>query len=208
MVTTAPRVDPDTLGGLLLTGGASRRLGWDKAAAVCEPTPGRPEPLSVLLGRRLRAVTGRALEVGPGRSGLPPVVDDLPGAGPLAAIAAGWAALGRCSGRPVSGALVLACDLPRVSVELLRLLAGWPGEASVVPVVAGRPQYLLARWSSAALGRAAELVATGRRATKELSVVAPVTFLAEPGWGRVADAEAFADVDTPEDARRLGVHPR
>lgn len=208
MVTAAPQVGPDTLGGLLLTGGESRRLGFDKAAAVCEPTVGRVEPVSVLLGRQLRAVTPRALEVGPGRSDLPAVADDPPHAGPLAALATGWAALGRGAERPLTGALVLACDLPRMSVELLRLLAGWPGEASVVPVVLGRPQYVVARWSSAALNRAADLVAAGHRATKELSEVAPVTFLSQSEWGRVADTETFADVDTPEDARRLGVRPR
>ena len=91
----------DALGGLLLTGGASRRMGEDKA-------------LIEVGGRRLvdhaaallTAVADPVIEVGPGWSGLPAVREDPPGSGPLAALGAGAASL-RAAGHD-GAVLVLA----------------------------------------------------------------------------------------------------
>jgi molybdopterin-guanine dinucleotide biosynthesis protein A len=99
------------------------------------------------------------------------------------------------------GALVVACDLPFVGVPLLRFLAAQPGTA--VPVVDGREQWLCARYSAAALARATGLVADGERRMSALAFDA--VFLDEAAWSAVATALDFADVDTPEDAARLGV---
>jgi molybdopterin-guanine dinucleotide biosynthesis protein A len=178
--------------GLLLTGGASRRMGTDKAAL----------PAVSGLVDALRAVAQPVLEVGPGRTSLPAVADDPPGQGPLAALAAGAAALGLGS---VGAALVLACDLPLVTVDLLRWLAAQPGTA--VPVVDGRPQPLCARWDAADLARARSLYDQGERSLRTLLDQADVTWLDESAWGAVATATAFADVDTPADLARLGLAP-
>jgi molybdopterin-guanine dinucleotide biosynthesis protein A len=173
--------------GLLLTGGASRRLGADKAAAL------GPRTAAVLEA----AVDGAVVEVGPGHTSLPQVREEAPGRGPLAAVAAAVAAL------PSEDAVVLACDLPFVGEPLLRFLAGQLG--TVVPVVDGREQWLCARYSAAALARAASLVATGERRMEALAAADGAVFLDEDGWGAVAGPLDFADVDTPEDAARLGV---
>lgn len=172
--------------GLLLTGGASRRLGADKARALA------PRVAEVLRA----GVDGPVFEVGPGHTSLPSVHEDPPGAGPLAAVAAGWSRL------PVfDGAVVLACDLPFVGVPLVRFLAAQGGTA--VPVVEGREQWLCAAYSAEALGQAAALLATGER---RMSALAPdAVFLNALAWGVVATARDFADIDTPEDAARLGV---
>lgn len=169
--------------GLLLTGGASRRLGTDKAAALA------PRVAEVLQA----AVDGPVIEVGPGHTGLPSVQEETPGRGPLAAVAA--AAV-------TDDALVVACDLPFVGEPLLRFLAGRSG--TVVPVVEGRPQWLCARYAASAVARAADLVATGERRMQALADDDTV-YLDEAGWAEVATARDFADVDTPEDAARLGV---
>lgn len=171
--------------GLLLTGGASRRLGADKAAVLA---PRVAEALRA-------AVDGPVVEVGPGHTSLPPVREDPPGSGPLAAVAAGVAAV------PSGPAVVLACDLPFVGVSLLAFLAAQPGTA--VPVVDGREQWLCATYSAAALERVAAMVAEGERRMSALAFDA--VFLDEAVWGHVATARDFADVDTPEDAVRLGV---
>jgi molybdopterin-guanine dinucleotide biosynthesis protein A len=182
--------------GLLLTGGASRRLGRDKATVAIG---GRP--CAQVVGERLAESTSPTLEVGPGRSGLPALVEPRPGEGPLSALAAGWRALadqgheGPC--------LALACDLPNVPVALLRMLARWPGAGSVVPVSGGAAQTLCARYSSQALARAEALVATGARSVRalldEAELVGPEV------WGLVAAPDAFFDLDTPEDLARLGL---
>ncbi len=183
---------------LLLTGGASSRLGRPKATL---------EVGGVTLATRLAGVLGDVcplvLEVGPGYSDLESVREDPPGQGPLAALAAGWAALGE---RGHEGpALAVACDLPHLDVALVRLIARWPTPGSVVPVVAGRPQPLLARWSRGALDATRAMLSSGERSLRGLLALAEVTRIEEADWAGVATALAFADVDTPEDAARLGL---
>lgn len=168
--------------GLLLTGGASRRLGADKAAALA------PRVAQVLQA----AVDGPVYEVGPGYTDLPVIREAQPGQGPLAALTA----------VPHEDSLVVACDLPFVGEPLLRFLAAQSG--TVVPVVDGREQWLCARYRAEALARAAALVTAGERRMQAL-VDEDTVFLDETGWGHVARARDFADVDTPEDATRLGV---
>ena len=185
------------IAGLVLTGGASRRMGRDKASIVL--VDGRTCAQTV--AERLAEVADPVLEVGPGTSGLTAVPDDRPGAGPLAALATGWAALsGVGHGGPV---LVLACDLPAISVPLLELLARARGEGTVVPVVGGRPQPLCARFGQAALDRCRSLVGEGRSSVMALLDVTPVTWLGPDVWSEVVDPGCFADIDTPEDLARL-----
>jgi len=175
------------IAGLVLTGGSSSRLGRDKGA---------------LFGPAVAAVVAEAcapaIEVGPGRTGLPAVAD--PGLGPLVAVAAAAAA------PPLAGldALVVACDMTLVSADLLRWLATRPG--TCVPVVDGRIQPLCARYSAAALARAPGAADAGaRRAMRDLLAVADdVHYVEAPAWA----VPLFADVDTPDDLARVeGARP-
>ncbi len=179
--------------GLLLTGGASRRMGVDKSSLLVD---GRP--LGTVTADLLRAVVHPVLEVGPGRTSLPCVEEEPRGCGPLVAVAAGAAALiGRGHRGP---AVVVATDLPRLGLTFLRRLAAHPSPVSVVPVVAGRPQWLAARWSPGALLLAQRLVAAGERQMAALGD--DVEWLDEPQW-----ADQLVDVDTPADLGRLGLAP-
>lgn len=182
------------LAALVLTGGASRRMGTDKAAILVDGVP-----LAARTASLLSAVADPVLEVGPGRTTLPAVADALPGEGPLAALAAGADVLTRRGHR--GPALVVATDLPRLTTQALVALASHPATGSVVPVVAGRPQWLCARWSAGALAAADRLVASGERRIGALASV-DVTYVEDPSW-----AGELADVDTPEDLVRLGVRP-
>ncbi len=184
------------MAALLLTGGASARMGRPKADLAVAGTT---------LARRVASVLGAVcplvLEVGPGHTDLERVTEDPPGEGPLAALAAGAAGLlARGHGGP---ALAVACDLPLLSVELVRLLAEWSAPGSVVPVVAGRPQPLLARWSAAALATTPRRLAAGERSLRGLLEGPDVTAIDEADWGTFVAASEFCDVDTPEDLARL-----
>ncbi|HET6793978.1 MAG TPA: NTP transferase domain-containing protein [Acidimicrobiales bacterium] len=183
---------------LLLTGGASRRMGRDKAAIAVDGRPG-----AVRIAELLTRVADPAIEVGPGRSGLAAVTEEEPGGGPLAAVAAGAAELGRRGHR--GPALLVACDLPRLHSLILGLLAGWPGDESVVPVVEGRPQWLCARVGVSALAGVGRQVAAGERRLAALFDLGPVELVDEHGWGGVAEASDFADIDEPSDLVRLGL---
>lgn len=185
------------LAGILLTGGRSRRMGFDKAALLIDG-----HRCAEIVGAKLAATVSPAFEVGPGYSGLPSLREEPPGEGPLVAIVAGWVALSQSGHRgPV---LVVAGDLPLVTVEILRLLADWPGSGSVVPVVNGRRQPLCARWSAATLEQAAVAAASGERSLRGLFGEG-TEFLREDAWGHLTAGSAFADIDTPEDLARLGI---
>lgn len=189
---------PGGVGALLLTGGTSRRMGFDKASLVVDG-----EPCASRLARLLSAVADPVIEVGPGWTGLRFVVEEPPGAGPLAAVAAGCAELGRAE--HYGPALVLACDLPLVTPELLALLVSRPGRRSVLPLVAGRAQPLCARWSAADLAAAEPLVVSGERTLRLLPSRGEAELLDEHTWSAVTGATAFVDVDTPAELDRLGL---
>lgn len=185
-----------SVGGVLLTGGASRRMGFDKATIVVGGIR-----LAARLGAELEAVCAPALEVGPGVSGLAVVVDE--GGGPLVAFGAGVAELDRLG---FSGdVLLFACDLPFADRRVMSMLATWPHPGSVVPVVAGRPQPLAARWSAEHLVIVGELVSAGERSLRALVELSGVILIDEGDWSPLVSAEAFWDVDTPEDIERLGL---
>lgn len=189
--------------GLLLTGGRSRRMGFDKALLMVD---GQPNAVR-LAGVLRRVAAGPLLEVGPGRSGLPSVEEERPGEGPLVALAAGSRALAGLGWHGAS--LLLACDLPRLSAEVLAVLAAWPSEGSVVPLLAGAPQPLCARWSPSDLEVARRLAAQGRRAMQDLLAETGPVLLRPGEWLGPGDAEmraeVLADVDSPADVERLGL---
>lgn len=173
-----------TVPGILLTGGASSRMGRDKATLVVNG-----EMLAARGARILQSVCDPVLEAGPGITSLPAVRESPPGSGPLAAL---FAAYDLLSGD--GSVLLLACDLPFVTDDVLRMLVEHPAPGSVVPVVDGRAQYACARWSAVAVAGA-----RGGTALRDLVQGGDVTTV------DLDDARALQDVDTPEDLRRLGL---
>ncbi len=124
--------------------------------------------------------------VGPPRevpTGVTVVREDPPGRGPVAALAAGFAALPDCP----ADVVVLAADLPRITAEAVEALAAARGDAPVALAVDddGRLQYLTAVWDSAALATA--LTASPSRMRDLLPDNAVSIHIAD-----------IIDVDTPE----------
>jgi len=124
--------------------------------------------------------------VGPPRDlpgGVVVVCEDPVGSGPVAALAAGFAAL------PVGAAdvAVLAADLPGITSASVAALVAARGDAPAALALddSGRVQYLAAVWDSAALGAA--LAAAPPRVRDLL-----------PGNAVTSMVGDVADVDTPE----------
>jgi molybdopterin-guanine dinucleotide biosynthesis protein A len=155
----------------------------------------------------LAEVADPVVEVGPGYTPLPRAVEPALHAGPLHAMAAGARYLLEAD-RP-GPALVVATDLPRLTVGLLGLLAAWPGSGTVVPLDrGGRSQPLCARYSAAALARATALAGAGERSVMALLERIEVTWLAPDQWVPAAGrADALLDVDTPDDLATLQAEP-
>lgn len=187
--------------GILLTGGASRRMGRDKAAIVVEGDDG-PVTLAERTARILESVAAPVVEVGPPRGDRWVVREHPPGSGPLAATVAGWEAL---AARGWTGAvLVVATDLPNLAAGLLRWLAGLPEDRAVVPVAGDRVQPLCARYRASDLDRARALVASGRRAMSDLVAAADPVLIPEAVWSVPAGGgAALDDVDSPADLDRV-----
>lgn len=101
--------------GFILAGGASSRMG--RAKALLEIAG---EPMVVRTARLIESVVGPATVVGAAadynKLGLRSIEDDVPGAGPLEAIATAL----RVSSAPWN--LILACDLPYLTREWLEFL--------------------------------------------------------------------------------------
>jgi molybdopterin-guanine dinucleotide biosynthesis protein A len=163
----------------------------------------RGEQLATRAVRVLDPPCHPVLEVGPGFSQADAVQEVPPGAGPLAAVAAGWAALTERGHR--GPAIVLAVDLPFVTTEVIGWLATHPSRHSVVPRVGGREQSLCARYAAEALDMAQQLVEAGERSMRALLADVEVHFAHEDEWETIALPAAFADVDTPDDAAAAGI---
>ena len=182
-----------TCAGVLLTGGASRRMGTDKATIVVNG-----ETLAARAARVLATVCAPVIEVGSGVSGLPHVREDPPGAGPLAALVAGADTLA------ADIVLLLACDLPFVDVAVLRLIAQWPGTHAAIPIAGDRLQYACARYGPAALREATTVLQRGGSSLKAIGD-AECDHVPESAWRALGPPNTFADIDTPADLPRLGL---
>ncbi len=175
--------------GVVLAGGAGRRIGGEKALVALHGTPLIAYPVAAL-----RIVLGEVLVLAKADTELPP----LPGVvlcvepdeprHPLAGIVH---ALARAQGREV---LVCAGDLPFVTEPLLRvLLAADPqGAPAVVPRAGGRLQPLLARYLAAAHAPLAAALEGGGRLTDAIAALGPRVL-------DVADERPFFNVNLPED---------
>jgi molybdopterin-guanine dinucleotide biosynthesis protein A len=172
------------IGGIVLTGGESRRLGVDKATLTFGG-----EALAQRCVRLLRVVCDEVVEVGAGVTDARCVCEVPHGGGPVAGLLAGVAVLGA----PV---VLLACDHPNMTVDALERLAHHDGD-SLVPVIDGRPQFVAARYGPLAIERLQQSFAAGDASFRSLDLAA---LGAE---GDAFDPGAFFDLDTPADLSSL-----
>ncbi|WP_216852822.1 molybdenum cofactor guanylyltransferase [Phytoactinopolyspora halotolerans] len=182
-----------TTGAVILAGGAGRRLGGvDKPSLV---VAGRP-----LLDTAVAACSGCAeiVVVGtprPVQAEVRWTIEEPPGSGPLAALAAGLSALRL----PVSEVTVLAADLPSVTTDVVARLAaalsGSEADAVLLTDADGRLQPLTAVYRRGPLADALRAVGdpNGKPLRRLLSHLRIAT---------LADGIAGQDIDTPADLAR------
>ncbi len=181
------------LSGAVLLGGASSRMGRDKAAQRLGGVAN-----ATRIARILDSLCDEVLLVG----GQPP--PDAPGRvvadpeGPRCALRGLVGALGAARGERV---LVVATDLPLVTTTLLRALAAPAPADAVVPRRDGLPQPLCAVYRRApVLAKARVHLAGGRLALRALLVGPGVLWLEGESLRAVDPAgTALLNVNTPED---------
>lgn len=170
----------------VLTGGASRRMGRDKASL---PVDGVPMAVRVAEAARAAGAV-EVVSIGAPVDGVAHRPDDHPGEGPLGAVltALRWAGDRRV--------LVLSCDLvsPSPTVMQRAVDALGPAHHLAVPLAEGRPQWLHAAWAPP--GPIDELearFAAGERSIHRAAADLVAVYYDEP------DLAALADADTPAD---------
>ncbi|WP_082974225.1 molybdenum cofactor guanylyltransferase [Mycobacterium sp. E740] len=194
MTTTIP------LAAVILAGGASRRMGRDKATLPYEG--------STLVERMVDILKPRCAPIfviaAPGQA-LPTLDaevlrDEVRGVGPLLATGRGLRAAAEAGAEL---AFVAAVDMPLLTADLLDELAGPAVRlgADVVLPWDGRDHYLAGIYRTALAGRAAELVASGERSMRALvervdtqRIVMPE----QPGLTNVNTAADLAAVRAPK----------
>lgn len=200
-------------GSLILAGGRSRRMG--------RPKESLPFGADTMLGRVAGlladcappvavVVRGRDQALPPLPAGVAVVSDELPGAGPLAAIAAGLRHLRTAGLGERDAAFVTGCDAPLLTAPVVgwlfdRLRADARRDA-VVPEVGGTPQPLCAVYRLACLPAALTLLQEGARSARALAERVPTQFVGAAEL-RAVDPELLClrGVNTPaeyEEARR------
>ena len=180
----------------VLAGGASRRMGRDKATLAV----GGVELASVALAAAARVADPVVLvapEGHPARRLAARLVTD-PGQGPLAAVAAALDAL------EAEHVLVLAGDHPGLRVELLAHLVGLAAGAEAVACRRGpRLEPLVAVYRRApalALARARLAEEAGNHSLTGLLAGLDTLVVEEPQWRPLdPDGRSFVDLDDPTD---------
>lgn len=181
------------IAGLILAGGAGRRMGAEKALVTLAGRPlvahvaARLAPQVACLALSANGDAARFATLGL------PVLPDLPGErgeGPMAGLRAGlaWAA------REGADALVTApTDTPFLPADLVARLAAAGGLAHAAS--GGRAHYTAALWPVALAPRIEALFASGeRRLRVALEGAVAVPFAGEP--------DPFANLNTPDDLAR------
>ena len=184
------------LHGLLLCGGASRRMRRDKAQLNYGA-----EPQLLRAWRLLTAFTERAFvsvrdsqHDEPLRASLPQLIDTYDAVGPVAGI------LSAQDAHPEAAWLVIACDLPRLDDATLRTLVARRDPTKEATAFTSRfdglPEPLCAIWEPASHARLKQRYDSGSYCPRKALIQGDTLLLPAPG-------EALDNVNTPEEFVRM-----
>jgi len=189
-------ISMNSITGFILVGGASSRMGTDKAALLLE---GRT--FVQRIAEELSAVTNSVILVGKDSEklelNLPSATDVYENWGALAGV---HAALSVCQS-PWS--LIVACDLPFVTAEIFARLAGLREDFEAVAAIQkdGRPQPLAALYRKVpCLVRSDQLIKSGERRPIALLQSVRTRWTPFSELQELPGAEHFFDnINTPQD---------
>lgn len=185
----------------ILAGGASSRFGADKALVRLSPgSPTLLETTAVVA----RSLSEQVIVVGHERYealelDIPNIPDEVPGAGPLQGISTAMRHLDR------PRVLVLGCDMPCLSLPLLRWMIERPSALdAVVPRTAGGHwQTLHAIYRRSMLPVVDDALARGKRSVRAVLDLVTVDEITEADCRAIdPQLDSFFSLNTPEDLER------
>jgi molybdopterin-guanine dinucleotide biosynthesis protein A len=186
-------VPREPLAAVVLAGGASRRMGRDKATM---PHPERPD--LTMVEHTVSALTGRCAPVfvvaAPGQL-LPAldaqiINDAVRGVGPLLATGVGLRAAAAAG---LERAFVSAVDMPNLTPALVDQLAVHRGADVVLPWD-GRDHYLAGIYRTGLAGRIDMLVAAGERSMRSLTATVVTQRVVLPPGRMLTNVNAPSDM--------------
>jgi molybdenum cofactor guanylyltransferase len=201
MAADLPTRAGPALGGVILAGGQSRRMGQPKA--FLRLTPDGPMLIELVVAALatvadpITIVTNTPADYA--FLGRPLVGDRFPGLGALAGIHAGLDA------SPTEHSLVVACDMPSLSPPLLAAMARVPRDYDVlIPRLAdGQLETLHAIYGKACLAPIARRLAGGAGRVISFFDEVRVVYLDEPELRRHdPDLRSPRNLNTPDDLAR------
>jgi molybdopterin-guanine dinucleotide biosynthesis protein A len=182
------------MSGVVMAGGASKRMGRDKALM-----PFEGDRLVDRAVRRLQVVADDVV-VASGRRRIkdldvPQIPDQLRDAGPLAGLASGLLQAQH------ELACVLAVDLPHADPGLFAALGErWEGQAALIPSAGGRAQPLHAVWATSTAIGVSVLVGDGVRSVLRAAEVLGARVLDDTETAELATDDRWAiNLNAPED---------
>jgi molybdopterin-guanine dinucleotide biosynthesis protein A len=202
-----PVTEPASLAGVVLAGGASLRMGRDKAtmpvpAALLDSNDGSEAPITMV--ERVVSVVGQRCQpvfvvAAPGQS-LPElparvVRDDVRGVGPLLATGRGLRAAAEAGAKR---AFLCAADMPLLTADVIDLLEARATEldADVVLPWDGRDHYLAAVYRTELADQVDALVAAGERSMRALVDLVDAQRIVIPESRSLTNLNSDADLRT------------
>jgi molybdopterin-guanine dinucleotide biosynthesis protein A len=202
-----PVTKPASLAGVVLAGGASLRMGRDKAtmpvpAELLGSKDGSEAPITMVeqvvsvVGQRCQpvfvvAAPGQSLPELPARV----VRDDVRGVGPLLATGRGLRAAAEAGAKR---AFLCAADMPLLSADLIDLLENRAIEldADVVLPWDGRDHYLAAVYRTELADQVDALIAAGERSMRSLVDRVDTQRIVVPASRSLTNVNSDADMRT------------
>lgn len=185
----------NALYGLVLAGGASRRMNTDKATLNYRGKAQLHrayELLSAVCERSFISVRADQQQE-PTRAGLPQIVDTHSDLGPIAGIAAAQAQ------HPGVAWLVMACDLPFATESALKHLIRHRDPERMATAFRSThdnlPEPLCAIWEPASRSLVSAWIAAGKQCPRKLLINSNIVLLDQP------EPSALDNVNTPEEYR-------
>jgi molybdopterin-guanine dinucleotide biosynthesis protein A len=185
------------LAGVVLAGGASRRMGRDKATMLFAGESGTGEP-KTMVEHVVSTLAARCLPVfviaAPGQP-LPELSatvlrDEVRGVGPLLATGRGLRAAAEAG---AERAFVCAVDMPLMTIDLIDELSRHIGADVVLPWD-GRDHYLAGVYRTSLVDRIDQLVAAGERSMRALVDSVNTQRIVMPASPALTNVNAAADL--------------
>ncbi len=191
-----PESSAPTVEGFILAGGRSRRMGRDKALIKFEGTTLLARAFATVSAVAVKTtIIARTIDAYPG---FPVIADLRPDCGPLAGIETAL------SVAKTDAVIVLACDMPFVTVEFLELLISKAGkDRAVIPVdAAGRPCGVCAVYGRDILPQVSNRLDADERRLDRLFSSITVEFVHFAEFAALPRADRFlVNLNTPDDTR-------